>query len=292
MRLIHNIGLIVLWGIGATAAPAQTTRTRATDQPPRFNTHATAIVVDVVVRDRAGRPVTDLTPADFEVREDGTQQVIGDVTRMWTPRAVSKGTSGEVARSDSPVATPTVEMARVASVTALVFERLSPESRSFAMKAALQYAESGSATAADYQGVFVQDLSLRVVQPFTTDRRRLEAGIRAAATSATSFNEANRVGLGTGSLPPTIGAEFGGGLVSPSMAPDPMAELAAKAQNVRGVEVKQQTSATLDGLRSLVVALSVVRGRKAILYFCTVWRCTPRDSDSAPASFASSSTPS
>ncbi len=267
MRPIH-IGLIALLGIGATAASAQTTTpTRAADQPPRFNTHATAIVVDVVVRDRAGRPVTDLTPADFEVREDGTQQVIGDVTRMWTPRAAAKGTSGEVARSDSPVATPTVEMARVASVTALVFERLSPESRSVAMKAALQYAESGSATAADYQGVFVQDLSLRVVQPFTTDRRRLEAGIRAAATSATSFNEANRVGLGTGSLPPTIGAEFGGGLLSASMAADPLADLAAKAQTSRGVAVKMQTSASLDGLRSLVVALSAVRGRKAILYF-------------------------
>jgi VWFA-related protein len=270
VRLIH-IALLILWGAPPAVGFPQTPPTRAPGHPPRFNTDATAIMVDVVVRDRANRPVTDLTPEDFEVREQGTPQVIGDVTRMWTPGSVSgsasNGTSGKSVTGGSTVMTPSAEMASLTSITALVFERLSPESRLPAMNAALQYAAIGDAQTADYQGVFIQDLSLRVVQPFTTNRQRLEAGIRLAATSATSFNESNRVGLGTGALPSTIGAEFGGGLVSPSMAPDPMADLAAKAQSSRGVEVKQQTSATLDGLRSLVTALSEVRGRKTIVYF-------------------------
>ena len=36
-----------------------------------------AVLVDVVVRDGKGRPVTDLAAADFEVLEDGVPQVIG-----------------------------------------------------------------------------------------------------------------------------------------------------------------------------------------------------------------------
>src|SRR5690606_22142612 len=42
----------------------------------------TAVLVDVVVRDRRGRPVTDLTAGDFELREDGTVQEVGSFTRV------------------------------------------------------------------------------------------------------------------------------------------------------------------------------------------------------------------
>src|SRR6188768_1409169 len=40
----------------------------------------TAVLVDVVVRDKRGQPVRDLTEADFEVFEDGVAQKIGSFT--------------------------------------------------------------------------------------------------------------------------------------------------------------------------------------------------------------------
>ncbi len=47
---------------------------------PHFAAGATAITVDVVVRDRHGKPVTDLKKDDFELLEDGVRQDIGDMT--------------------------------------------------------------------------------------------------------------------------------------------------------------------------------------------------------------------
>src|SRR5213079_2959158 len=35
--------------------------------------------IDVVARNAQGRPVENLTPADFELREDGTPQTLADV---------------------------------------------------------------------------------------------------------------------------------------------------------------------------------------------------------------------
>ena len=51
--------------------------------PPRAGTvvqGVRAILVDVVVRDRKGQPVRDLTAADFEVLEDGVTQKVGSFT--------------------------------------------------------------------------------------------------------------------------------------------------------------------------------------------------------------------
>jgi hypothetical protein len=55
-----------------------------------FGTGTTAIVVDVVVRDRKGNPVTDLHKADFELLEDSVPQTLGDLTlrRAQSARAI------------------------------------------------------------------------------------------------------------------------------------------------------------------------------------------------------------
>ena len=41
------------------------------------NAGVSAVLVDVVVRDKHGMPVKDLQPADFELLEDGVPQTIG-----------------------------------------------------------------------------------------------------------------------------------------------------------------------------------------------------------------------
>ena len=43
---------------------------------PAFRTGADLVIVDAVVVDKAGKPVTNLTAADFEVRDEGRAQAI------------------------------------------------------------------------------------------------------------------------------------------------------------------------------------------------------------------------
>ena len=45
-------------------------------QPPTFRAGADVVEVDVIVQDKNGRFVADLTPQDFVVREEGTPQQI------------------------------------------------------------------------------------------------------------------------------------------------------------------------------------------------------------------------
>ena len=57
--------------IRQTGLSGQADRPRAT---PSFTSTTTAILVDMVVRDRSGRPVVDLSAGDFAVAEDGIGQ--------------------------------------------------------------------------------------------------------------------------------------------------------------------------------------------------------------------------
>jgi hypothetical protein len=62
------------------AQPPGAVRTKDVDA-----TAVTAIVVDVVVRDRDGKPVTDLKAGDFELTEENVEQEIGSFTPVNRP---------------------------------------------------------------------------------------------------------------------------------------------------------------------------------------------------------------
>src|SRR6185369_155902 len=78
----------------------------------------TEVAVDVVVKDKDGRIVTGLKPEDFTVSEDEVNQEVTSLRFASGPN---------VALSDSPIGV---------SCIALVFDRLSPESRIRAREAA------------------------------------------------------------------------------------------------------------------------------------------------------------
>ncbi|HEX7085177.1 MAG TPA: hypothetical protein VF198_02355 [Vicinamibacterales bacterium] len=127
------------------------------EQPPgtaaRFATAAQAVLVDVVVRDRRGRPVTDLTDADFTVSENGTPQTILSFERRLSsgPAVTSsiRPIRGETG-SDTGAARPGGAEATgggMPSVVALAFDRLTPEGRDLAHRAAKSFGRRPCTTA-------------------------------------------------------------------------------------------------------------------------------------------------
>ena len=190
------------------------------------------VLFDVVVRDKKGKLIKDLTLADFEVYEDGVKQnvdsfrfVSSTVAETAAAPAPSTNTNAPATTTESketktPPRTVPEEVAGVSAV-ALVFDRLSPESRLRARNAALSYlGESVKKT--ELVGVFLNDLKVIVVQPFTYDTQQIKAGIEKVGISApslyTSNNEqarAARTDVTIGLLrqsqnpgPPAAGTEF------------------------------------------------------------------------------------
>ena len=149
--------------------------------------------LDIVVKDKKGRPVKDLTAQDFEVLEDGVGQKI--VSFRFVSRESPQDANGSAAPKDSNVRLQQTPSALPANRTtpgiiALVFDRLSPEARSLAKKAGIAYATECMA-GGDFTGVFRIDLSLNTVQSFTDNAELVKAAVESATSAASSALSVN-----------------------------------------------------------------------------------------------------
>jgi VWFA-related protein len=254
------------------------------DVKPAFGAEATAIVVDVIVRDKQGKPVTDLTAKDFELYEDDVRQEIGTLT------LVAPGEAQGGAQSASSAAAETAASAGSTGPTfvALVFDRLSPEARTLAQKGATAYLET--AQSADFAGVFVIDQALSTIQTYTNDREKLRAAIDTAASRASSPLQPGqgRPGSVAGGdtnprTPVTAGAESQGRgaaqAQAPTAGPEGTATASADANRLAAMLAErmersydsmmrdQQGFATTSGLLALVDSLGTLPGRKTVVFF-------------------------
>lgn len=107
----------------------------------------------------------------------------------------------------------------------------------------------GDRSSDEWFGVFVLDLSLRTLQPFTSDRDALRKAVAFASTMATSYFEANRTGIAAGK------------------GSDDLDIAGASEDAFTALTRIQQGYATTTALQALATAMGVMPGRKTILYF-------------------------
>jgi VWFA-related protein len=254
---------------------------------PTFGTGTTAVVVDVVVRDLKGNPVTDLRREDFELLEDGVRQEIADLTLVapsaaqragGTPAAASSHAAEPTALPESPRAVP------APTFVALVFDRLTPEARALAYKGALAYLDVGRSD--NFAGVFLSDLSLITVQGFTNDPGRIRLALEQVATRPTSvFNrmatrdallrDRNLAGGDASPGVPVVASAESAGRPAIVDLGDRTANpflLAATAMDTarrtwEALAQEQQGQATTTALMALASGLGVLPGRKTIVFF-------------------------
>lgn len=263
-------------------------------QQPPVKVVTTGVVVDVTVVDSKGNAVLDLAPGDFELSEDGAHQQIVSATLIH--RGLIKPLSASGALSAQPGAKSaapetslagTTQPAITPSVTAILFDRLSPESRALARHAARAYIATLTAPH-DYAGVFLADLSLRTFQPFTNRREQLARAVDVVSSTAPANTargaepESKRIYGLDPNLSPTAGAESAGGgfgsiaerehrlneinASNPSEAMMMQMELRMREEYHRfAAELDGQWS--LAGLRAMVSAFAELPGRKSIFYF-------------------------
>lgn len=275
---------IALCALAAAGASASAQQPAQPERPARYETATSAVVVDVVARDRRG-PVTDLTQADFEVYEDGTLQQIATFERR-APDALATAVQGvpSVSGAGNAASGPPV-------VVALAWDRMTPEARALAHKAAQTFISQRQPS--ELVGVFITDQALRVVEGYTTDAAKLKTAVDRVAGTATSQTgrEANATRdnrVPHPSIPVTAGAEFASGSVPssapPNLQPGQGSDPAAVAGDQREVFTRRaldrmdrsyrdlnsnvEGQASMNALLALVDSLGTIPGRKTVVYFC------------------------
>lgn len=248
--------------------------------------------LDIVVKDKKGRPVKDLTAEDFEVLEDGTTQKIASfrfVNREHPREANATPAPGERNVGSQPAASAVVSNRTTPGVIALVFDRLSPEARSLAKKAGIAYATEGMA-GGDFTGVFRIDLSLNTVQSFTDNTELVKAAVEAATSAASStyasssqrsrdladrgsaldrqIDSAQATASSAGMSGDNSGAAAAGQAAGQAAAAQKLLEMESNMlQQFENLERDQQGFATVNGLLAVINPMRNLPGRKTIIFF-------------------------
>src|SRR5438067_1986809 len=70
----RSLGVVCACALLALASPSKAISQEPAQRPPAFRAGTRVVPVDVRVVDKNGKPVTDLTRADFTILEDGVRQ--------------------------------------------------------------------------------------------------------------------------------------------------------------------------------------------------------------------------
>jgi VWFA-related protein len=239
----------------------------------------TEVQIDAIVRDKRGHIIKNLQASDFEIYEAGELQDIISCQIVTLDDTAAQGRSLQTSNEPLSPSTPPghVDASRI---IAIVFDRLDLSARGTAQKAALRYVDD-IARADDLIGVFVTDLTLGIVQPFTTDKEMVRKAINAVATMTTAskgsqVNELRNLASSQPATalaaPPKYTAENRGASVraGESEADKKMREMqAASIEAFERLQNSQQGFATTNGLLAVIRGLDTAPGRKALLFFST-----------------------
>ncbi len=228
---------------------------------------ATAVVIDVVVRDGRGKPVVNLGADDFEIYEDGVLQPLGSfrapaASASQAATAVPGAVSG-AARAGVLAVQP---VPREPAVMAVIFDWLSLEGRHLAVGAFRRYLGDGPQSP-NIVGIFDVDLSLRILQPFTQDA----AAVRASLANVSATRPVTGDAMHVTDLRGPMDQGLAGGPSGGRPADDLTVSLDDLTGGVsRGIGELQGDfggSITVGGVAAVVAGLGRAPGRKSILLF-------------------------
>ncbi len=269
LRRRRSLVLASVLSSAAATAAAQQPAAPGTAPEPVFRARTTAVLLDVVVRDKRGRPVLDLRPDEITVLENG---VARDVRSF---RLVDAGT-GVAADAAAPAgATHDRDPTPRVTLISLVFDHLGQNARQLALKAAQDYLKT-PLPGTHRVAVFSLDQRLRMLQGFTRDAEALSAAVTRATSSVLKEDAPALPGASRERAGDTAYAKVGDSELSAterstiaSDNADPQyRETILRMQALAStIDTSQRGHATLYPLMVLARAQSALDGRKAILLF-------------------------
>jgi VWFA-related protein len=271
-RLIPTV--LILAATAPLARPQQQTTVK---------TNVDEVLLDLIVRDKKGKPITDLKPDDITVTDNGVKQTFLSFRQVRGSEAVSA----------TGAATPLDPLRQIRLVT-LAFEPLAaPDQRKLASTAALDLIKGDQGVNVFYS-VVVIDTRLLVLQQFTKDHDALAKAI-ARATEGVS---APRLSSESDAIMAELKRNLGGQTVNGAdqdanlrtaavqTAVQPVtngdsaiqAKLASVMLDMLRMDAAVQSQGTrlsVTALKALVDGLRQMPGRKSVMYFTSGMYLTP-----------------
>ena len=290
MRIhLCSILVVTLALCSISSTKSQTVSQQQNRDEPEVRIRANEVALDIVVRDKTGRPVRDLSANDFEVYEDGVRQQVGSFRFVLREAPAASTTAGAASgKGVAPRVAPPRDVASV-GVIALVFDRLSPEARALARKAGLAYAEEGI-TGGGYTGVFGIDQALRTIQSYTDNPELVRQAVERATSTTTSTyasgagkvrdlsdrstalsqqtsNQESAAGA-AGAAGDGAGASAAGAAIGRASIEQAFIAMETRMiENFEALERDQQGFATINSLLAVITPMRNLPGRKTIIFF-------------------------
>jgi VWFA-related protein len=286
MRRFAALAALVL---SVALARAQTAPPPAAQATPEFRTGTAVVLLDVIARDKKGRPVRDLKAEEIQILENDQRCEIRSFRLVETEGTLEPAGAGAVAAAVAPADPPaaggsSAEGRRAPfNLVTLVFDRMSLEDSRLAEKSARDFVERGL-DARTQVAVFAISTRLGLAQPFTADKAALGQAI-ALATSGTDFKDRSlteealqksrdaraAAGRAEAEQPPTVDDA-----ATPSRqlaaAGDPL-EVTIRESMANAVRMSDSLQRQMEGQLSLFPLLALVKaqaplaGRKTLLFF-------------------------
>src|ERR1035441_2581044 len=214
---------------------------------PTIRVTATEIALDLVVRDKKGRQVKNLKPADVEIYEDGVRQQVLSF-RMVPGREQQ---SRETSQAKPAAATGAFMPLRELNTVAIVFHDIDPVTRPHAIQIVKEFIKS-NLPPESYIGIFNLNEKLIPVHEFTKNREdllastfngnamdfsRASAALLTASPNIVTVNA--QVNAATHSA--TVSVDTTGGELSNSVIVGADVSNSAGANRVRGDQVRERS---------------------------------------------------
>ncbi|MCX6631041.1 MAG: VWA domain-containing protein [Candidatus Solibacter sp.] len=249
---------------------------------PTVKTTVDEVLLDLVVRDKKGKPVTDLKPENIIVLDNGAKQTLTSFRLV----------SGSEAVTSSGAKTALDPLRQIRLVT-LAFDAMTEaDQRKLARTAAIDLIKGDQGTNVFY-AVVVINTQLMVLQQFTNDKTALTKAIEHAtgglggpglsSESAAILAELKRnLGGGQNSADQEGNLRASAGQTASQPVNNGTDALQAKLASVMLDMLRMDTAVasqgarlTLSALRALVDGQRTIPGRKSVLYFTQGMYLTP-----------------
>ena len=178
--------LVLLLAGGTLTAQSSTQATDPAQQSGatiRLTTHQ--VLLDLVVRDKHERLISDLKPEDVEVYEDGVKQTPRSFQLVSGREQTATDVRTKAQRASSSQPAEGLNTLREINLVSIVFARMSPRSRDFAREAVLAFLHN-QLLANTLAAVYSLDYKLNALQVYTNDLAALTQATDHAAQGAYS----------------------------------------------------------------------------------------------------------